>query len=289
MIILTIDLEDWFHILDNKQTASPSSWDNFESRIESMTLELLDLFDKYSVTATVFVLGWVASKYPALVCEVKKRGHEIACHSHFHQLVYTQSCLEFEADLVQATEAIQTATGEKPIAYRAPGFSITKDSLWAFNILLKHGYEVDCSVFPLSRAHGGIPGFPEKGPCELIGVGGLSLICLPINVAKLGHFSFVYSGGGYFRMVPEFLLRSLFRKDPYIMTYFHPRDFDPDQPMVPGLSVARKLKSYVGLSKSKKKLETLLQQFQFITVSEAVNEVRRSKKILPRVKLDFGL
>ena len=285
MKILTIDLEDWFHILDNPTTAAPEKWDSFESRVEGMTVKLLDLLDAHSAKSTVFVLGWVAARFPDLIREVKNRGHEIACHSHHHQLVYKQSPLEFERDLVTATEAIESACGVRPRAYRAPGFSITTDCLWAFQTLAKHGYTIDCSVFPSPRAHGGIPGFTECGPCQLYFEDNFRLLCLPINVKNLAFFNFVYSGGGYFRLLPMSVQQMLFKSDDYVMTYFHPRDFDPDQPMAPGLNIVRKFKSYVGLSTSARKLEKLLENFQFLTIAEAAARVQKSVTMLPHVDL----
>ena len=162
MKILTFDLEDWFHILDNSETANPKNWENFETRVECITLKLLNFLDLHNVKATFFILGWIAEKFPKLVNDVASRGHEIACHSHHHQLVYQQSPEEFEADLIQATETIEQACGIRPYAYRAPGFSITDKTPWAWEILVRNGYKIDCSIFPASRAHGGLPNFPER-------------------------------------------------------------------------------------------------------------------------------
>lgn len=285
MKILTIDLEDWFHILDNESTALPETWNKFESRVEKITLELLILLDKYSVKATFFILGWVAEQFPSLVKDIKNRGHQIACHSHYHQLVYKQSKKDFEDDLLKATEAIFLATGVIPKSYRAPGFSITTDTLWAYEILMKNGYTVDCSVFPSHRSHGGMPNFPEQGPCKLVGKEGKNITCFPINVKSIAKIKFAYSGGGYFRLTPNFLLKYFFYKDKYVMTYFHPRDFDPEQPVVPGLNRLRKFKSYVGLKSSAKKLEMILSNFKFVTIDQAVCILEESSSNVPLIYL----
>lgn len=284
--ILTVDLEDWFHILDNEETADPSVWSKFDSRVEVTTKKLLALFDEHRVRATFFVLGWIAQEYPELVREIRLRGHEIACHSHLHQLVYTQTLAEFEKDLIQATEAIERACGVRPIAYRAPGFSITNSQQWAFRVLSEQGYLVDCSIFPARRAHGGIPNFPSSGPCILENSNGSSLISMPINVIKFFNNKIIFSGGGYFRIFPLWALNRLFRSSPYVMTYFHPRDFDPFQPMVPGLSMARKFKSYVGLSGSEIKLKSLLSELDFLTLFEATELCTTESSLMKKVKLD---
>ena len=284
--ILTVDLEDWFHILDNEETADPTAWSKFDSRVEKSTKKLLALFDEHHVKATFFVLGWIAQEFPELVREIRVRGHEIACHSHLHQLVYTQTVAEFEKDLIRATEAIESACGVRPTAYRAPGFSITNSEQWAFHVLSEQGYSIDCSVFPAVRAHGGLPNFPSSGPCILENSNGTTLISMPINVKKVFNNKIIYSGGGYFRLFPFWALKHLFRSCPYVMTYFHPRDFDPDQPMVPGLSIARKFKSYIGLSRSTMKLKGLLSELEFLTLFEATERYANGNNQLQKIKLD---
>lgn len=267
--ILTVDVEDWFHILDNEATASLENWRNFPSRVEAQTIRLLDLFDQYSCRATFFVLGFIAREHPQLVLEISRRGHEIATHGDMHQLVYRQRPDDFEADLIRSLEAI-TATGAgTPTAYRAPGFSITLDELWSFDILLRNGIETDASLFPAARAHGGISSFACSEPCVVETSDGFRLRSFPMSVAQIGSTPFVFSGGGYFRLAPALILHQLFARQKYVMTYFHPRDFDPDQPMVPGLTPIRKFKSYAGLRGAFKKLESLLNAFEFMSLGQA--------------------
>ena len=267
--ILTVDVEDWFHILDHGETATEGRWKQFDSRVDLMTTNLLDLFDRHKQRATFFVLGYIAHNHPELIQEISRRGHDIGTHSHLHQLVYQQTPDEFEADLIRSMNAICRAGGKVPRSYRAPGFSITKHCTWAFDILHRNGIRVDCSIFPAQRAHGGLEDFPVSGPCLVQTEGGNVLREFPLNVVNIGPKSVVFSGGGYFRMIPSTLLNILSSRSQYLMTYFHPRDFDPDQPIVPGLAPARRFKSYVGLGSSVTKLTKLLDEFEFMTVCEA--------------------
>ena len=167
---------------------------------------------------------------------------------------------------------IAADSGKKIDTYRAPGFSITSNNLWAFEILHRLGIENDCSIFPASRAHGGIPEYSAACP-SLIKYENVTLKSLPINTSKILGKNIVYSGGGYFRLLPLWYLRRRFNIDKYIMTYFHPRDFDPEQPMVPGLGMTRKFKSYVGISRAYSKLEYLLREHKFINVDNAVEAI----------------
>lgn len=267
--ILTIDLEEWFHILDNDLTACERTWKNFPSRIEGQMINLLDLFDSHATRGTFFVLGYIARKFPDLVKEIRERGHEIATHGDMHQLVYQQTPYEFEVDLDSAITSIFDACGENVNAYRAPGFSVTQNTMWVFDILAKYEIKFDCSIFPATRSHGGIRGFKHTAPFRLTTKSGANLKCFPMSVFETGVGAIPYSGGGYFRLLPKPVLSYIMNKRDYVMTYFHPRDFDADQPMVPGLNHVRRFKSYYGLGGAFKKLDHLLADFDFITLSEA--------------------
>ena len=272
MKILTFDIEDWFHILDNEETNSVDDWGQFPSRLEKNVNTILDLLDTNNQKATFFILGWIAEKFPNVIQEIAQRGHHIGCHSYAHQLVYSQSKKEFKEDLKKAKDLIESVTCKSIDAYRAPGFSINSKSLWAYEILFEHGFSIDSSIFPANRAHGGISSFPYAEPV-LGNIDGNFIKLFPLNSKKVLGKSFIYSGGGYFRLFPSFLLQRWFKNDDYVMTYFHPRDFDSDQPVVPGLNYVRYFKSYVGLGGSMAKLENLLNTNQFVTIEEANNIV----------------
>ena len=273
MKILSFDIEDWFHILDNPETSSPSSWEKMPTRLEATLDRILSLLDDTNQQATFFCLGWIAEKYPNLIKKILDNGYHLATHSHTHQLAYNQSKKEFEEDLLRSIDTLQQLSGNKINTYRAPGFSITSKNLWAFEVLHRLGIENDCSVFPARRAHGGIPEYRIAYP-SLIKYKGFTLNSFPINTTKLLGKDIVYSGGGYFRLLPLWYLKRKFAKDNYIMTYFHPRDFDPQQPMVPGLGIARKFKSYVGLSRAYSKLKALLNEYKFVSVDMAAKTIK---------------
>lgn len=277
--ILSFDVEDWYHILDNPTTKTEAEWNRFPARINTNLDRILEVLDRTQQKATFFCLGWIARKYPDAVKNISSRGHEIACHSDMHQLVYELGPKGFRADLRNAVASIQDATGTKVIAYRAPGFSVTaKETGWFFEALGEQGIEVDCSVFVGTHGHGGIPGFPTAGPCLVRWSGG-AIKEFPMNVGRILGRQITYSGGGYFRLMPYFLIRSLAARTDYIMTYFHPRDFDPEQPRVPGLSPIRRFKSYVGLGTALDKLERLIHDFRFVELRAAIKAVDWTNKL----------
>jgi len=268
MKILTFDIEDWFHILGHRETRSVDSWQNFESRLREGVDRILQMLSDTSQPATFFCLGWVAEKHPNVIRDIDSAGFEIASHSFAHQLAFEQTRDEFREDLRRSLGALQDITGKSVDTYRAPGFSIIDKNLWAFEELIEEGITVDCSLFPANRAHGGVPAFGDAVP-TIGDIGGHKIKLLPINTRTILGKNVIYSGGGYFRVIPGFLLRKWFKDDDYVMTYFHPRDFDPDQPMVPGLSALRRFKSYAGIRGAREKLRRLLKLCRFVDVRTA--------------------
>src|SRR5947207_680944 len=95
---LTVDVEDYFHVSAFAPNISPDSWSSRESRVVQNTRRLLDLFERFGVQCTFFVLGWVAEQHPHLVKEIAAGGHEIACHGYSHRLVYQQTPNEFREE-----------------------------------------------------------------------------------------------------------------------------------------------------------------------------------------------
>ncbi len=283
MNILSFDIEDWFHILDHEEVSDKSSWKKFPSRLEDGLEKILQLLNEKEVSATFFCLGWVASDYPELIKKIIQHGHEIGSHSNLHTLVYTQTPSEFKIDLKKSIDLLEDVSGQKIKIYRAPGFSIGKSEKWAFEIMTELGIEIDCSVFPAKRAHGGFKNFPASGP-SILNLNTNILKIMPMNIKKFFNFEYVFSGGGYFRLFPYKFIKNMMKNSDYVMTYFHPRDFDPDQPMMPNLSNLRKFKSYYGLKSSEKKLNNLLDDFVFINVSQADKMINWSNA--PKLEID---
>ncbi|HEU4607567.1 MAG TPA: polysaccharide deacetylase family protein [Chitinophagaceae bacterium] len=268
MRILTFDIEDWFHILDNSSTKTPEQWEQFTPRIHEGVDRILNLLAENNLKGTFFCLGWVARKYPEIIKKIDANGYEIATHSDIHQLAYEQTRAQYKADLEQSVKCLEDVTGKKVIAYRAPGFSITEQNKWALEVLIELGIEIDCSIFPANRAHGGFASFKEATPC-LIDVGGALLKEFPINLYSWLGYKFIFTGGGYFRLLPYNIIKRLSSEAKYIMTYFHPRDFDPDQPILKNLSFIRRFKSYYGLNGCLSKLNRLVKHYDFIDLRRA--------------------
>jgi polysaccharide deacetylase family protein (PEP-CTERM system associated) len=268
MNVLTIDLEDWFHILGNKSTALPEQWKKFPSRLHENNDRLLDMLEKHNTKATFFVLGWIAERYPEVVKKIHAAGHEIGAHSYGHQLLFNQTPEEMRADMLYSIKLLEDLIGNKITLYRAPGFSLTHKTSYAWEILAECGITTEASVFPAKRIHGGINDFSYAVPCRLR-INGTEIKEFPVSTQKIFGKRFVFSGGGYFRFFSYYFIKKWMKDKSYVMSYFHPRDFDSGQPMIEDLAWYRKFMSYTGLKSSEKKFERLLSDFTFINISAA--------------------
>jgi polysaccharide deacetylase family protein (PEP-CTERM system associated) len=268
---MSIDVEDWFHILDCDTAPDPASWDRQPARVEANTLRLLDLLDRHRCKATLFCLGWVAERHPDLIAEAVRRGHEVGSHGHLHGLVHQLGPAAFARDLDQSLEALSKAAGREITAFRAPGFSIRNADLWALDVLISRGITLDSSLFLTRRAHGGFD-LDRRGPFEVFGRSG-RMVEVPVVPRPVGSLDLAWSGGGYLRLLPEVVLvdsmRDAERRGESVNLYLHPREIDVAQPRM-SLPPLRSFKYYVGLDTVEAKLALLLEKFRFGTLSEVV-------------------
>jgi polysaccharide deacetylase family protein (PEP-CTERM system associated) len=269
MNILTFDIEDWYNcdFMDDNL-----NWERHEVRIYSGVDRILAELNNTNYKATFFCLGWLAEKHPEVIKNIKNQGHHVGCHSYQHQLAYKFSREQFYQDTDRAKKLLEDVIGEEINAYRAPGFSIIKENISYLEILVELGFKYDASIFPASHDYGGLPGFGPKTPYVIQTSSG-SIKEFPMTYHELFGKKLIFSGGGYFRLLPYSVICNLSKKSDYLMTYFHPRDFDPDQRIVSSLSLKRKFKSYVGLGGSLSKFKYYLNDFEFLSIARADNEI----------------
>ena len=257
--ILSVDVEDWFHVDMTAAAIAVERWSALESRVEASFGNLLDIFSEADVSTTCFFLGWVAERYPGLVRDAARRGHEVASHGYAHRLVASQSRAEFAADIRKTREILEQTAGVRVIGYRAPSFSITRETRWALEELAAAGYEYDSSIFPIARDYGGVRGM-EKAPHRISTASG-SIIEFPISVARLLGRDMCFFGGGYLRLYPYALIKRMSRRVNLagrpVIYYVHPREIDPEHPRLP-MPAKKKFKVYHNLASTAPKLRALL-------------------------------
>ena len=200
MNILTFDIEEWFHLLDYDATRDETEWDRYEVRIYENVERILNLLEETNSQATFFIIGWVAKKYPDLIKKIAER-YEIGSHTMTHHLVWQQTPQEFRTDVETSVKMLEDLTGKKMTTFRAPGFSIHETETWAFDILAELGIETDCSIFPASHAHGGVPSYGAPVP-GLLKHGETIMREFPISMKTILGRELIFSGGGYFRFFP---------------------------------------------------------------------------------------
>ena len=266
MNILTFDIEDWYNC---DFISGDFDWDKHEVRIYDSVRRILDELDRRNLKGTFFCLGWLAENHPTIIREIADRGHEVGCHSYQHELSHRFTPEEFISDTTKEKSLIEGVIGKPVRLFRAPGFSITKNNTWALRALADMGFEYDCSIFPAAHDYGGMPSYGEGMPKLIDLEDGRFIKEFPINIHQVAGKNLVFSGGGFFRLFPYWLIKSWAKKTDYMMTYFHPRDFDAGQPVVPNLPLMRRFKSYVGIKGAFKKFQHLLNDFTFVNVSEA--------------------
>ena len=268
MNILTFDVEEWFHLLDFDATRGEDQWCNYEVRIYENVERILKLLEETNTKATFFIIGWVAKTYPDLVRKIAEK-YEIGSHTMTHQLVWQQSPQEFRNDVEASVKLLEDITGQKVTSFRAPGFSIRESEKYAFEILHELGITTDCSVFPAQHAHGGMPSYTEPVP-SIIKYNGVQIEEFPVTYKNIVGKHLIYTGGGYFRLFPYPLIKKWSKEsDKYLMSYIHPRDLDGGQPVLEGLPLARRFKSYVGVKGAEKKLRNYLTDFDFMDIQSA--------------------
>jgi polysaccharide deacetylase family protein (PEP-CTERM system associated) len=287
---LTIDVEDWFHILDSPAVPGIKQWPSLESRIERNLKEMLAVLDSFSVKVTFFWLGWLAERHRDLVRKCRDAGHEIASHGYAHILAYEVGPDAFREDITLARDILENIIGDQVRGFRAPGFGITKKAPWAFDVIKESGYQYDSSVFPASRGHGGIADAPLTP--YFIETRSGHLLEIPMSIVEIFGRRTSLFGGGYLRLANKLIIKwgidKLQAAGRPLIVYLHPREIDPAQPHLP-LSMLRQFKCYVNLSSTLPKLKWLCKNYTLFTMLEMVENYIRSfyleSKMIPVLRL----
>jgi polysaccharide deacetylase family protein (PEP-CTERM system associated) len=273
--VFTVDVEDWFHILDLPSTPPVEEWPALQSDVVANTRRMLAIFRQHDVRCTLFFLAWVAERHPRLVREAIADGHEVASHGYAHELVYTISEQRFYDDICKAKDIIEQAGGVAVKGYRCPGFSATESTPWFFDRVRQAGYVYDSSVFPGSRSHGGSPN--AKPDPNVIRTAHGDLVEFPISMATTFGKSMYFFGGGYLRFFPYWLMKrkvdQVLRERRTPVFYLHPREIDPVQPRLP-MSAKRNFMTYVGLTTTEPKMHQLFKDFQFTRFVDLLEGIR---------------
>lgn len=264
---MSVDVEDYFQVSAFEHIILKDKWATMQLRVQANTERILELFERRQVKATFFVLGWIAQQLPSLVRKIHDNGHEVACHSFWHEKVYSLSAQSFKQDTQRGKSTLEDITGKAVLGYRAPTFSITPETPWAYTVLEELGFAYSSSVYPVKHDTYGWPQAP-RFPYTATPSG---LIEVPISTRRWLGRTWPSGGGGYFRLLPYALSRSMIEhinlvdKKPSVF-YFHPWELDPKQPRIHGIPFRTKVRHYLNLSRHYDRLECLTQDFKWDTI-----------------------
>ncbi len=278
----TVDVEDWFHILESGAAPKINRWGSLESRVEHGFNQILKLIDEHGIRATFFWLGWLAKRHSRLVTKCQQRGHEIASHGYAHMLPWQVGYKQFKRDISRAKKTLEDIIGEQVFGFRTAGFGIRDSSRWALDAVAEVGYEYDSSITPSLWGRNNISDF-ESGVFAIVTQNGL-LIEIPMSTLKLLGFRLPIVGGGYLRLLPKCLIRRginrLHKTGRPVIVYVHPRELDPDHPRLP-LNLIRRFRCYFNLKSAMPKLKWLCESHSFCTMYELAENFKRSLPSAP--------
>lgn len=262
---LTVDVEDYFQVEAFAGLIDREQWTSYECRVERNVDRILAMFERAGVTATFFTLGWIAKRHPVVIRKIVDAGHELASHGTMHYRAAAQSPEDFRQDVVSAKALLEDLSGVEVRGYRAPSFSITRDTLWILDELEQAGYRYSSSTYPIHHDLYGIPEAPRFAfrPFE-----DRDFLEIPVTSVRLFNTNLPCGGGGYFRLLPywmsKFGLGRVRRTEGQpCMFYFHPWEIDPGQPRIPGASLKTRLRHYTNLGRMEKRLVKLLNAFEW--------------------------
>jgi len=266
---MTVDVEDYFHVQAFADVIDRKDWDGLPTRVESNTSRMLDLFAEKGATATFFVLGWVAERFPALVRRIADAGHEIGSHSYAHQRIFTQTPDEFREDVRRAKCVIEDAAGNAVRGYRAPTFSLNADTWWAYDVLGEEGYVYSSSIYPVARDNYGMPDAPRT---PFMPTKSETMVEIPMSTVRYGQRNLPASGGGFFRLLPygvsRHALKRVNRAEGSSIFYCHPWEIDPGQPRVSGATLKSRMRHYTNLGAMERRISRLLDDFAWGRMDE---------------------
>jgi polysaccharide deacetylase family protein (PEP-CTERM system associated) len=268
--LLTVLLEDYFHVGAFNSIIQHGQWYRFETRFEKNTLKALDLLDSFDIKATFFSLGWIADNNPEIIREIARRGHEIANRGYYHRSIKQMTPEEFREDLKRSREALEKASGKKIVGYRSAEKLSYSSDLWTLDVLAEEGYSYDASFLPTSRTarQESWRRFAHKHQTNE-----REIWEFPYSTAKVGGLIIPIAGGNYFRQIPHTLLKYAVKNwndktdAPFVM-YFHVWELDPEQPRISAASRITRIRHYRKLDKMEWVLKEYFSKYKFVGAAE---------------------
>jgi polysaccharide deacetylase family protein (PEP-CTERM system associated) len=284
-IILSFDVEEHDRIEAAVGLAvAPELKTHYRDRLDLSTRWLLDKLGRHETRATFFIVGKVARHSPGLVRAIHRAGHEVASHSWDHRRLHRHTPASFREDVRRSKDALEQITGQAVLGYRAPTFSVVRETAWALDTLAELDLAYDSSIYPVRHDRYGVSQAPRgpflaRGSCHAI-------LELPPATLRILGLNLPTGGGGYFRLFPLCLMERAIRQaarqctPPVVMLYFHPWEFDPEQHRLP-LGWLSRFRTYVGIRRSRGRLDALMGRHRFARAIDVAKRIGNVPSALP--------
>ncbi len=277
--ILSFDIEEWFHPEIFYGRFSPRQWESLESRVVPGTERILRFLEKKRLEATFFILGWVAEKFPQLVAAIDQAGHEIATHGFSHHMINRLSPEQFRDEIRRSVSILNSLSSSPVIGFRAPTFSITRQTMWALPILLEEGIRYDSSVYPIVHDRYGIPDAPTR-PHIIYRSETARLWEFPMTVVTIAGWNVPLGGGGYLRLYPRALTRMLVslahRQHRDLIVYAHPWEMDPGIPRL-SLGLLGRIRHYHNIENFLERLDWMTDIAPFTSFRRVYSQLEKAE------------
>ena len=275
---LSFDVEEYFQVEAAARCVKRSQWESIPRRLDGAVDRILSLLAQFDVSATFFVLAWIARHESDLVRRIARAGHEIASHGGEHHMLGRLTPSEFRRDLLDSRKRLEDLASAAVLGYRAPTFSLTHRTAWALDVLAEEGFVYDSSIFPVRHDRYGVPHAPPQVH-RAVGPGGGSVLEIPPLTLRLMGANLPAAGGGYLRLFPVRLIAQALRLAEYRgrsgMIYLHPWELDPSQPVLP-MGRLGTFRHRVGLKRTESKLRWLMDRFRFCDVRRTLDRLQRT-------------
>ena len=277
---LSFDVEEWFQVENLRGAIKKNEWESKTSSVEKNTDIIMEILSENNISATFFILGWIAEKNPNLVKVIARNGHEIASHGNTHDLTYDLSAEQLRTDISISKTKLENLIGNEISGYRAPNFSIN-DRL--VDILIESGFKYDSSYnpFKLNKRYGSL-NIPMS-PIGDIYIINDTLYEIPLSTLGIFSLQFPIAGGAYFRLLPSFLFKQFVKKEiqknNFYNFYLHPWEFEPGQPRIKNIKFNYKIRHYTGLKNTAKKFSQFIlflkgMNCEFLTMSNYISDLK---------------
>jgi len=280
--VISIDVEDWYHLEYFKDNLSDKS----QSVLEEGTNEFLSIILKEDIKATFFIVGELISSKLKLFKKIINLGHEISGHSYNHVRPLTQSVEEFKLDSTKLLVELKEKLNIINPGYRAPCFSLDDKRL---NIIKDLNYTYDSSK--ISAGFHPLYGSINLEHYEKIYdnvYSDESFTEFELPTQRFLNKNIPISGGGYLRILPWFLFKYLLKKylkenDTYFF-FIHPFELTNKDVSLPiDSSITSRLRFRIGRSKGASRFRKLIkilkkEEFEFVTFSDFNKEINNLKQ-----------